>query len=532
MAKNFKELTKEDIEYITLIYNEDMTHAEKMSILSKKFGVVDRTIRGWWNKLNLNEPVSKLPNQLLRARDREFDSDADIVLFTAAQNKTGINRRFFNNILVYKRFLEKEKGKKVELIVAPSRYRNPTSPVEANKKQGEQWWVDEVDEYLLYNKFQFGDTLISADSRIRPTAKRPLTGYEVLAKDNNLVLPHPRIHFTTMPRFKGRPLRTMSTTGFLTNRNYSDSKAGETGWQHHSYGFVVIEKKPDGICHVPRNVKANSDGSFIDLIYEVNKGKVSQIKGSAGFIWGDIHASEINREVFDRTLDLYDILSPEITVLHDVFDGTTVNPHEVKDMFIQRRKIVEKKFYIKDEVQHSFDLVSEIMDTGSQVNVVLSNHDVFLDRHINDGNWKKDLHNSDTYLEYALIQQKVDLREYGTIYGYLLNKEFDGKVNYVNYGDSLDIMGYECGLHADNGVNGAKGSPTTFAKLNTKMIGAHLHRPLIQDGYTGVGVTCNIYQYYTRKGLSSWAHAHAVVHLNGKSQLLVFDDSYEISSLI
>lgn len=531
MAIKFKDLTKEDIEYITLIYNEDMSHLEKMGILTKKFGVTDRSIRGWWNKLNLKEPLSKLPKQLLAARDREFDPCADIVLFTAAQNKTGINRRFFENILAYKKFLEGF-GKKVELIVAPSRYRNPTSPVEADRKQGEQWWVDEVDQYLLYNKFQFGDTLISADSRIRPTAKRPLVGYEVLAKDNNLVLPHSRIHFNTMPRFKGKPLRTMSTTGFVTNRNYSDSKAGETGWQHHSYGFVVVEKKKDGTCHIPRNVKASSDGSFIDLVYEVNKGKISRIKGSAGFIWGDLHAAEINREVFDRTLDLYDVFRPDVTVLHDVFDGSTVNPHETKDMFIQRRKIIEGRYLIKDEIQHSFDLISEIVDTGSHVNVVLSNHDVFLDRYINDGNWKKDLHNSPTYLDYAKIQQTVDLRKYGTIYGYLLNQEFDGGVSYINYGDSLDIMGYECGLHADNGVNGAKGSPTTFAKLNTKMIGGHRHAPIIQDGYTGVGVTCNMDQYYTRKGLSSWAYAHSVVHSNGKNQLLVFGDDYKISDLI
>lgn len=183
-------------------------------------------------------------------------------------------------------------------------------------------------------------------------------------------------------------------------------------------------------------------------------------------------------------------------------------------------------------MQHSFDIISLIKSSGTEVNVVLSNHEVFLDRYVNKGDWKKDLHNSETYLKYALIQQEKDLREYGTIYGYLLHEYFKGEVNYINYGASLRIEGYECALHADNGVNGARGSYKTFSKLNTKMIGGHSHTPIIHNGYTGVGVTCEIDQYYTRKGLSSWAYAHSVIHPNSKNQLLVFGDDFKISSLI
>lgn len=528
----FKDLTPENIEYLRHIYYEqNISHIEKMAILTNKFKCSERTVRRWWKeKLRLSELLSKLPKQIQEARDRVIPKDTDILLVTSAQNKTAINLDFLSNMVTYSEKLT-ELGYKVEIVVAPTRYRNPTNPIENEKEKTEEWWVDEVLPYLHHGKLQFGDTLISTESRIRPTASNPLMGYEVLAKNNHLVLPHSKIHFKTMPRVKNNPLRTMSSTGYITHKNYSDSKSGEKAYEHHSFGFVIIEKKKDGTCHTPRNVKVKDDGSFIDLIYSVD-GSVKKIEHSEGFVWGDIHAAVVNREIFDITLNLYDLFKPKKTVLHDLYDGSCINPHEVKDMYIQRRKIIEKRYLVEDEIQHSFDLLSEIVDTGSDVYVTLSNHDVFLDRYINDGNWKKDLHNSPAYLKYSYIQQTEDLSEIGTVYGWLLKKEFKNKVTYLNYGSSLDIMGYACAMHGDHGSNGSRGTYRQFSKLNTKMISAHSHSPIIYDGVTVVGITCNKDQYYTRKGLSSWAYAHSVIHPNGKNQLLVFGDDYKISELL
>lgn len=527
----FKNLTEEDLEYLSFIYYQDMTHNEKMDILTSKFNVVDRSIRRWWGKLELKELPSKLPKQLQEAQNKEIPLDTDIVFFTAAQNKTIINSTFLNNLEIYKKYIETTFNKKVEIVISGSRYRNPTSLVESDKRKSDLWWEDRLVPYLYYGKYYFGDTLLSTDSRIRPTAKEPLTGYEVLAKNNNLVLPHSKIHFKTLPRFKNKPLRIMSTTGFITRKNYSESKAGETANEHHSYGFVVIEKKKDGNCHIPRNVKVKDDGSFIDLIYNINK-EVSIIKDSEGLVMGDIHSSVVNLEILSQSWKLINQLKPKKTILHDVFDGSTCNPHETKDLYIQKKKIRENSFLIDEEIENSFDVIKTIKDLGTKVYVSLSNHDIFLDRLINDGNWKKDLHNSHNYLKYALIQQTEDIEKYGTIYGYLLEKEFSGDVVYLNYNDSLSIKGYECALHGDNGTNGSRGSYKQFSRLNTKMIHAHQHSPILHNNVTCVGVSCNIDQYYTRKGLSSWAYAHSIIHNNGKNQLLVFGDDYEISGLI
>ena len=175
-----------------------------MDILSTKFGISPRTVRSWWKKLDLQKVDTKLPSQLKDARNREISSDADIILVTSCQNKTQINEDMLHNMKSYANYIEREFDKSVEIVIIPSRYRNPTSLVEANstKEKAEQWWVDEVQPYLYYNKLYFGDTLIAADARINPTASNPLNGYEALASENHLLLPHPRIHTKTLPRFK------------------------------------------------------------------------------------------------------------------------------------------------------------------------------------------------------------------------------------------------------------------------------------------------------------------------------------------
>lgn len=530
--KKYKELSLEEIEYLKHVYYLKATHKEKTDILSTKFGVGERAIRNWWKKLDLNKLSSDLPPQLQKAQEREFNKDTKVILVTTAQNKTSINKDFLSNLKTYQNYIESEMNKKTEIVIIPSRYRNPTNNIEDEKTKSSDWWEDEVSDYLFYGKLNFGDTLISCDSHISPTAKNPLEGFEILASNNHLVLGHSKVHWKTLPRFRKAPLRTMCSTGYLTAKNYSKSKAGAVAFENHAYGFVVVELKTDDVCYIPRNVKVKSDGSFIDITNSVSKNTVSKIESSLGFIWGDFHARQLNRQFFEESKRIVNILKPQKSILHDILDGSTCNPHEAKDMFIQRQKIINKEHLIEDEIEECLALINEIKGCCGEVYAIESNHDIFLDRHINDAQWKKDLHNSPAYLKLAYIQQTINLREYGNILGYLIHERFGDSVNYVKMGDSLYISDYQCGQHNDFGANGSKGSTKGFGRMNLKLIGGHSHSPMLYNNVTTVGVTANLEQWYNRKGLSSWAYAHSVVHNNGKNQLLVFNDDYSLSGLI
>jgi hypothetical protein len=528
----FKSLTEEDQEYLRHIFHSKRTHKEKTDILSSKFGIGERTVRLWWASLELTSKDTDLVPQLQAAQKRALKKGTKVLLVTTAQNKTSINSDFLASMEQYREFIENTLGKQAEIVVIPARYRNPTSNVEKEKVKARDWWEDAVQPYLFYGKVDFGDTVVSADSRISPTAKDPLLGYEILANNKHVVLGHSKIHFKTLPRLKKDSLRTMCTTGYVTVKNYSNSKAGEVAYENHSYGFVILELKPDGTCYIPRNVKVTKEGTFIDIVHSVTPNGVTRIEKTLGFVWGDIHTRMLDRKVVEVTKDLLLKLKPEKSVTHDVLDGSSFNPHEVKDMFIQRRKIMEGKHLIEEEIGEVMDFLKEIQEYSGDLYVVESNHDVFLDRHINSENWKRDLHNSPAYLQYAYIQQTVDLREHGNILGYLIDQKFKDEVKYLKMGDSFKIADYECALHGDFGTNGAKGNVKGFGRLNVKLITAHTHSPAIFNNTTCVGLSSFLSQYYNRKGFSSWAIAHSVIHENKKNQLLTFGDDYSLSGLI
>ena len=510
-----------------------MTHDEKIEILVRRFGVTGRTIRDWWKKLHLKKRDDSLPIQLREARNKTLPSDTDIVLVTSCQNKTAINKPMLDEMKAYAKHIAKKFNKKVEIVIIPARYRNPTSLIEGKKHAVESWWDTDVDEYLYYNRIKFSDTLIYCDARINPTASNPLNGYQALTSENNLVLGHPRIHTETLPRFKGAKLRVMTTTGYISRKNYSDSKAGMIGEIHHSYGFVVIEKGEDGFCLPPRAVKCTLEGSFIDINKEVKGGKVTKVKEIDSLVLGDIHHRELNNDFLNESLKITDKMKVGSVMIHDCLDASSFNHHEKDDLFIRKLKIKQGVHLIKEEIDESLSFLEDLSTrTNSKIKVVQSNHDDFLDKLINKGDWKKDLHNSEAHLEYALIQQKEDLIKHGNIYGFLVNTTTSESIVYIKNQESYNSMGYEVGHHGDHGANGSRGSINQFKRLNMKMIHAHQHSPKAKDGVTCVGVSCNIWQYYNSNGLSSWAYAHSPVFKNGKNQLWIFTDDYRLSTIL
>lgn len=533
----FKDLTDEDKEYIKMTYYDDeLTHDEKIEILGNKYGVTGRTIRRWWlEKLDLKSVTSSLPPQLQEAKLRNVPQNTDIIFATSAQNETPIHRNQLASMKVYQEFLTNKKNMNTEIVVIPVRYRNPTTPTEDIKKKADMWWVDEVKDMLYYNKIDFGDTQIASDSHVTPTAKMPLTGFEALCNDNHLILGAFRIHFIPQPRFRGMPLRIMATTGTITRKNYSKSKAGDTATIHHSYGFTIIEKNKDGTCQIPRNVYVADDGSFTDLCYNVTPSGVTMNDGVEALIWGDIHKEVIDKKIYKKTQKLCGILKPRYHFLHDLLDGARFNPHERKDVYVLRKRIADNKFLIKDEIDEAIKFPKEVLKKcgGEKVFIIQSNHDEFLDRHITDMNWKTDLHNSPAYLEMALIQQTQNLDKCGNIFGYLLGKKYNKKdVEYIRYGRHLSVHGFNLAMHGDHGTNGSRGNIRQFKRLNTKLIHAHNHTPMIMDGTTSVGLTAKVEQHYTRKGMSTHANGHCLIHKNGKRQLLVFNDKGEITNLM
>jgi hypothetical protein len=79
--------------------------------------------------------------------------------------------------------------------------------------------------------------------------------------------------------------------------------------------------------------------------------------------------------------------------------------------------------------------------------------------------------------------------------------------------------GIENGMHGHLGINGARPSPASFARLGRPATTAHTHSCGIIDDLYVAGVSAKLDQGYN-KGPSSWSQSHVLTLPNGKRQIV------------
>jgi hypothetical protein len=87
-----------------------------------------------------------------------------------------------------------------------------------------------------------------------------------------------------------------------------------------------------------------------------------------------------------------------------------------------------------------------------------------------------------------------------------------------------DRGGIECGLHGDEGPNGARGSPANLNRVSVRMTIGHGHSPAIIDGVMMVGLCGLLEQGYNNPSLSSWAHSMGITYPNSRRSLVTIID--------
>lgn len=508
----FKELEEEHIEYIAQIYfDKSLSWDQRLRALSEKFNRSERTILHWIAKLGYSTKHVEESPQLLAAKSRELNREKRRFIITWAQNATNVHHDFFENIKAYADFLD------ADIHVIAGRYKNPTSVWTAGQ-QSDEWWSDQVVSYLDANRHDLHKYLsIMSDIKIQPTAVNPMTGLQGLSGINSCVFGSPKVQLETIPVLEGNRPKMMVTTGACTVQNYTDSKAGKKGEFHHTLGFVVIEIKDEDTFFL-RQVTATDEGNFTDLYYQVSrnegKSRVERIQSTAALVWGDLHYGKHDPQVFDATFDLMAKISPENIVLHDVFDGDSINHHEIKDPFIQYQKEVTNSNSLKKEIDALLKGLEEFQDYN--VVIVRSNHDDFIDRWLKDTDWRRTItpKNSLEYMEYAAAI--LSGRAPNGIIPYLINQKFP---NFKTLGrsDSYIVKGWELGHHGDIGSGGSRGSLLQFRKLNVKVVVGHYHAPGRMDGALSVGTSTYLRIGYNI-GASNWLQSHVIIHQDGKAQ--------------
>lgn len=441
-------------------------------------------------------------------------------LITSAQNATPVHEKFLESLKVAAKHLG------ATLVVIPLRYKNPTS-IWSAKQQYADRWAPEVVPYLFNGRKKLGPNLVLVgDVKIQPTAVSPLSGFESLTGAESCVIGHPKMQFRTVASPSGRFPKILSTTGSVTKRNFTDSKAGKLGAFHHFLGAVVVELR--GKKFHLRQVNADREtGSFIDLDLHFSPEGVTKAPPALGLVMGDTHARFADKAVDRATFGprgIVETLNPQVLVFHDLLDGYAVNPHHAGNPFIARAKFVGHLGNVREEIEHAVEFVRK-RAKGRQAVIVSSNHDNFLSRWVINTDWRSQPGNAPFYLETAaamLASAKMTPNgaEYADPFTYWVAKlKGDASIRCLGTNESFTLGGVECGLHGHHGPDGARGTVKNLSRVGARMVSAHGHSPGIEEGHYRVGTSTPLRLEYTN-GPSSWLNTHCVVDANGKRSLI------------
>ena len=184
-------------------------------------------------------------------------------VITSAQNATPIHDGFFASLMNYCDFND------AELVVIPLRYKNATSRWTASQENAEVWDTA-LAPYLYNQRKKLNENLVLvADVKTQPTAGLPLSRFDSLTGPESGIIGHTKLQMKTIPVPAGRYPKLLTTTGAITVKNYTDSKAGKVGEFHHALAAVVVEIV--GKKFFVRHVNATYDCSFIDINKEYSQ---------------------------------------------------------------------------------------------------------------------------------------------------------------------------------------------------------------------------------------------------------------------
>jgi len=427
--------------------------------------------------------------------------------YTWEQNESPLHENLFKNILAYKDYLN------ASLNVILGRYKNPTSVFSDIKHEN---WNERTRKYWTSSRTNVHDYLtVLADIKISPTRKYPLTGLQGLSQGKSIIVGHPKLHLKTEPTLNGYPNKTVLTTGAITLPNYTDSGSGGIAENSHKFGFVIVEIRNEKIFHI-RQVEADEDGNFIDLIHEVKDQVISIVYKADGLVCGDSHGHQVIPEIDKANDEICERFRIKNLVMQDVADGESCNNHVLKDPVQQFERLRNNKHLIEKELDELGDWLEPKLKYG--IIIPTANHNDRFDRILLQ-DWRKDIPNSLFYFKYTSIVMEGKAPK--GVLAYYLNNRFGDAIKTLSTQDSYLIGKYECALHGENGTNGSRGTPTGFRNLDIPMIVGHTHSTFRADDLFYVGHNI-IPQKYASKGASSWGVSNVLIAKNGIAQHIIF----------
>lgn len=403
-------------------------------------------------------------------------------------------------------------------------------------------WV--LDKKLGKDSIVFGDLALNSNvflCAIELSAKQidPSTGLDRIGQRNGSFIyasPKQRLKFMPVSNIK-HPHAEMTTGAvtlprYLNTNHYMSKRTAYMANHDHVMGAVIVEIQDRNRYHF-RQIQADKNGHFVDLGDFYQGSKVSKMYAE-GFSLGDWHSGETDPSAVRAWKEVVELVKPKKLFIHDGFNGLSINHHERERQI--RRAVLAKKGHLnlKSElIQFTKDLQLLSNFPGvEEVVIVKSNHDIFLDRWLDSGEYVDDPHNYHTGVElaHAMAEGKNPLRyAFSKVAAELGYKEALDKVMWLSMDEDYFIARIQMGAHGHKGPKGARGNIRGMERAYGQSVTGHAHGPEILRGAWQNGTSSKLKLSYN-EGPSDWVHSSTLVYPNGMRQLInSFDGNWHLT---
>ena len=424
-------------------------------------------------------------------------------VITGAQYGANVNKQFLASVEKYCRV------NNAELIIMPMKGKHPDDDGILHP---------DIAQYKTVNReMSINKNIKLKNFNVRPNQIEPTTGLLRLAQgDKTTIFPSPKQRMRVVPNSNTDLPKMIISTGAITlpyyDRKYKINRVAE---HDHVYGMAVVERVNGTHYHV-RQVQALKNGKFNDLGYEYSGNKKPVFKGVEALVLGDLHGIVIDRKAHKANLKQIKEFQPSYVVIHDLFDGSSINHWEENKEFTKQSTWRAYGLSLEAELKATGKILKDYADASTNVIVVRSNHDERIDRWLNESRYVKEPQNNllghELYLALADGQNPL---QYGLA---MFGHDYDN-VTFLRRGDELKVRGFSLDGHGDEGANGGRGSMRSKEYAHGKSITAHSHTPQILRNTYVVGTSTPLKLPYTL-GFSSWLQTNALLSDLGKVQLV------------
>ena len=441
----------------------------------------------------------------------------DRLIITAAQCNTPVDQDFLSAIDTYR------KHKPAGLIAIPIKYKTVNSQDDSSVDM----YDESIEQFLCENTLTFSECNVKvyAGLKIQATAENPLSGLDPLSKGWTVIVGHAQVQLKTLPNLDKRISDILTTTGAITEKNYSKTKLGEKARFNHSLSALVIEFVGE-TYHLRHLNYSPETKSFWDIETEYRADGTTHTESVEALVTGDEHAlfrdPVVENFTYTDANSLVNTLKPKYIVRHDVLDFYSGSHHHAKNIFVKFAKHHACTDDVELEVLKTIDYINDTTPAFSTSLIVKSNHNEHLLRWLNEVDIQVEPWNAKFYhlLMYMMLSNTKlgdNGSEYPDPFELYSTPRLKKNVSFIQR--EYRICDIVVGMHGDIGINGARGSFVGFSRLPNKSIVGHSHSPRIEKGCYVVGTSSKLQLEYN-KGASTWHHAHCVIHPNGKRQLI------------